>query len=158
LFNNVIIIIIIIIITIIIIVVVVVVIIIIIVILALVCSAARSPLQTLAKNGILSAPVLIAPDLEDLGELREEQPRPQLLGWVDVNDIVRAFVKCANLTTSMLSSKTIVHACICIVFQAPYCINSCVSACFPLWDVHGKTSMQTWCAKSECRRLNHKNV
>ena len=51
--------------------------------------------QTLAKHGILSAPVLIAPDLEDLGELREEQPRPQLLGWVDVNDVVRAFIECA---------------------------------------------------------------
>lgn len=62
-------------------------------------SLVRSPclpcVQTLAKNGILSAPVLIAPDLEDLGELRTEQPRPQLLGWVDVNDIVRAFIECA---------------------------------------------------------------
>jgi hypothetical protein len=54
-------------------------------------------MQTLAKHDILSAPILISPDLEDLGELREEPPRPQLLGWVDVNDIVREYVKSAIL-------------------------------------------------------------
>lgn len=52
-------------------------------------------MQKLAQHRILSAPVLIAPDVEDVGDLAAEAPRSQLLGWVDVNDIVREFVKSA---------------------------------------------------------------
>lgn len=52
-------------------------------------------MQKLAQHRILSAPVLIAPDVEDVGDMSAEAPRSQLLGWVDVNDIVREFVKSA---------------------------------------------------------------
>eukprot|EP00892_Ulva_mutabilis_P000859 jgi/Ulvmu1/10774/UM069_0008.1 len=63
-------------------------------------------MKILAKNSILSAPVVISPDLEDLSELRAEQPRPQLLGWLDVNDIVREFVKSVG---EKLEGKNMLH-------------------------------------------------
>jgi hypothetical protein len=62
--------------------------------------------QVLSKNGILSAPVLVSPDLEDLAELHEEEPKPELLGWVDVNDIVRELVDSAFL---LAGSSGIAH-------------------------------------------------
>lgn len=63
-------------------------------------------MKILAQNSILSAPVVISPDLEDLSELRVEQPRPQLLGWLDVNDIVREFVKSVE---DKLEGKNMLH-------------------------------------------------
>lgn len=49
----------------------------------------RTGLLTLAKHQILSAPLVLSPDLEDLnaGDMS-----PSLLGWLDVSDILRALI------------------------------------------------------------------
>ncbi|KAL4421528.1 hypothetical protein ABPG75_010819 [Micractinium tetrahymenae] len=48
-------------------------------------------LKTLAKSEILSAPMVIAPDIEEVAGGGEMSP--QLLGWIDVADILRAFLQ-----------------------------------------------------------------
>ena len=51
--------------------------------------------QVLAKHRILSAPLVMSPSLEDLdsGGLDEGSTAPALLGWCDVNDILRALLQ-----------------------------------------------------------------
>lgn len=49
--------------------------------------------QILAKRRVLSAPLVISPGLEDTESLVPGEPSPSLLGWVDINDIVRFFLK-----------------------------------------------------------------
>lgn len=53
--------------------------------------------QELAIHQILSAPVIVAPGLEDMEEEGDSWD-PTLLGWLDVRDILAAFVqrKCAD--------------------------------------------------------------
>ena len=48
-------------------------------------------LKTLAQHHILSAPMIIEPDIEEVqgGSLSG----PQLLGWIDVADVLRAFLQ-----------------------------------------------------------------
>lgn len=48
-------------------------------------------LQALAKHEILSAPMVVAPDLEEIGD---GNTSPSLLGWIDIADILRAFLAC----------------------------------------------------------------
>lgn len=56
----------------------------------------NAALAKLAKHGILSAPMVLSPDLEDLEEAGAagEGPElaPQLLGWVDVAAILRGLL------------------------------------------------------------------
>lgn len=47
-------------------------------------------LQILAKHDILSAPLVLLPSFEDGGDINLS---PQLLGWLDVQDILMAFLK-----------------------------------------------------------------
>ncbi|GLI69924.1 hypothetical protein VaNZ11_014652 [Volvox africanus] len=49
-------------------------------------------LQLLAKRHILSAPLVIIPGLEDLSPDDESSALPQLIGWVTVESILRAFL------------------------------------------------------------------
>ena len=60
--------------------------------------------QVLARAGILSAPVFISPDLEDMGQghILETQPQRELLGWLDMNDILRFFLDRAYCLMSVL--------------------------------------------------------
>ncbi len=51
--------------------------------------APLSHLQTLAKNEILSAPLVMQPGIDDGGDLNLS---PQLLGWLDIQDILRSFL------------------------------------------------------------------
>ena len=51
-------------------------------------------LQILAKKGILSAPIVVEPELEEFESLNEEtELTPQLLGWLDISDVLRAFLE-----------------------------------------------------------------
>ena len=43
----------------------------------------------LARHGILSAPLVLSPDIE---EVQDGGMSPQLLGWLDVADVLRAFL------------------------------------------------------------------
>lgn len=47
-------------------------------------------LKTLAKHNILSAPMVMYPDIE---EVQGGDMSPQLLGWIDVADVMRAFLQ-----------------------------------------------------------------
>ena len=55
----------------------------------------RTPIpQILAKRGILSAPIVVEPELEEFESLNEEtELTPQLLGWLDISDVLRAFLE-----------------------------------------------------------------
>lgn len=46
-------------------------------------------LKVLAANSILSAPMVLMPDIEDSSEL---ETSPSLLGWVDIGDIMKALL------------------------------------------------------------------
>lgn len=47
--------------------------------------------QALARRKVLSAPLVVAPALEDLGS--DDPPDgPSLLGWVDVADVLRGLL------------------------------------------------------------------
>ena len=84
--------------------------------------------QKLAQHRILSAPVLIAPDVEDVGDLAAEAPRSQLLGWVDVNDIVREFVKSALRPD--LFARVRISACeLALDLCARLCATTCRRVC-----------------------------
>lgn len=48
-------------------------------------------LKSMSKSQILSAPMVIAPDIEEVAGGGEMSP--QLLGWIDVADILRAFLQ-----------------------------------------------------------------
>jgi hypothetical protein len=50
-------------------------------------------LQVLAKHKILSAPLLIYPGLEDEEGMEERETSPQLLGWIDIVDLLRSLVE-----------------------------------------------------------------
>ena len=52
-------------------------------------------LQELAKHRILSAPLVITPDLEDVQDmpLRDPDANPTLVGWVDIPDILTALLQ-----------------------------------------------------------------
>lgn len=54
-------------------------------------NTAASHFQALAKHEILSAPMVVAPDLEEIGD---GNTSPSLLGWIDIADILRAFLQC----------------------------------------------------------------
>ncbi|KAL6783677.1 hypothetical protein ACKKBF_B05405 [Auxenochlorella protothecoides x Auxenochlorella symbiontica] len=63
-------------------------------------------MQILAKRGILSAPIVLEPDLEEMGGLPEERElSPQLLGWLDVSDILRAFLDHLKRGGDLVPSK-----------------------------------------------------
>uniref|UniRef100_A0A383VM92 CBS domain-containing protein n=1 Tax=Tetradesmus obliquus TaxID=3088 RepID=A0A383VM92_TETOB len=49
-------------------------------------------LKTLARHNILSAPLVVSPGLEDVESLSPGESAPQLLGWLDVKDIIKAFL------------------------------------------------------------------
>jgi CBS domain-containing protein len=49
-------------------------------------------LQQLARYKILSAPVVLSPDLEDLEGGGDNNLSPQLLGWIDVADVLQALL------------------------------------------------------------------
>lgn len=51
-------------------------------------------LQLLAKHNVLSAPVVVSPGLEDIESLTPGESAPQMLGWLDVRDIMGAFLSC----------------------------------------------------------------
>ncbi|KAI3429675.1 hypothetical protein D9Q98_005760 [Chlorella vulgaris] len=62
-------------------------------------------LKTLSQHKILSAPMVISPDIE---EVQGGEMSPQLLGWIDVADVLRAFLQHLNdaghqLPTQMLA-------------------------------------------------------
>lgn len=64
----------------------------------------------LARRGILSAPLVLSPDLE---EVQDGSMSPQLLGWLDVADVLRAFLdhlrnhtKGKELPTKVTRSRT----------------------------------------------------
>ncbi|EFN59772.1 hypothetical protein CHLNCDRAFT_133443 [Chlorella variabilis] len=68
-------------------------------------------LKTLAKNGILSAPMVISPDIE---EVQGGSMSPQLLGWIDVADVLRGFLQHLQeagheLPTQMLKLMTLLE-------------------------------------------------
>eukprot|EP00882_Tetradesmus_deserticola_P002217 GHRQ01002369.1.p1 GENE.GHRQ01002369.1~~GHRQ01002369.1.p1 ORF type:complete len:201 (+),score=44.80 GHRQ01002369.1:209-811(+) len=69
-------------------------------------------LKTLARHKILSAPLVVSPGLEDVESLSPGESAPQLLGWLDVKDIVKAFLaflhehKGPSLPTNMLALMT----------------------------------------------------
>eukprot|EP00195_Chlamydomonas_chlamydogama_P014669 CAMPEP_0202900886 /NCGR_PEP_ID=MMETSP1392-20130828/12091_1 /ASSEMBLY_ACC=CAM_ASM_000868 /TAXON_ID=225041 /ORGANISM="Chlamydomonas chlamydogama, Strain SAG 11-48b" /LENGTH=388 /DNA_ID=CAMNT_0049587343 /DNA_START=36 /DNA_END=1199 /DNA_ORIENTATION=- len=68
-------------------------------------------LQTLAKRKVLSAPVVVAPGLEDLERLEPDATGPSLLGWVDVRDVMHGLLshlkeKHEKLPTNMLLLMT----------------------------------------------------
>ena len=57
-------------------------------------SPTRAPsVQELAEHQILSAPVIVAPGLEDMEKEEGDSWDPTLLGWLDVRDILAAFVQ-----------------------------------------------------------------
>ncbi|KAK9818373.1 hypothetical protein WJX72_011551 [[Myrmecia] bisecta] len=75
-------------------------------------------LKELALNNILSAPLVVAPDLEDLvdpdSSNADQYAAPSLLGWVDVHDILRAFLRHLEegekpIPTKMLQLMTILE-------------------------------------------------
>jgi 5'-AMP-activated protein kinase regulatory gamma subunit len=49
-------------------------------------------LKVLARHAILSAPIVMYPDLEEVGSSEGVSLSPQLLGWVDVGDILRGLL------------------------------------------------------------------
>ncbi len=52
-------------------------------------------LQAMAKIKVLSAPLVINPSLEDMDEDRDDNsapPCPQLIGWIDIADILRNLI------------------------------------------------------------------
>lgn len=64
-------------------------------------------IKVLAKQHVLSAPLIIAPGLEDVESLGGASAGPSLIGWIDVHDIMSAFLrhlhdKKQKLPTSML--------------------------------------------------------
>lgn len=59
-------------------------------------------LSILAKKHILSAPLVVFPGLEDSGCTDGEDPQPQLIGWVTVESILKAF-----LSRKLLSVKRV---------------------------------------------------
>ncbi|KAF8071153.1 hypothetical protein HT031_001235 [Scenedesmus sp. PABB004] len=69
-------------------------------------------LKLLARHHILSAPLVVNPGLEDVeGMAPGESASPQLLGWLDVKDIIRAFLAYlhehkAKLPSNMLALMT----------------------------------------------------
>lgn len=64
-------------------------------------------LKKLAKHKILSAPMVMEPGIE---EISNGDQSPQLLGWIDISDILRAFLdhlqQAGTLPTNMLSLMT----------------------------------------------------
>ena len=67
-------------------------------------------LVTLADNRLLSAPIVVEPEIEDGGGAMDIDGAPTLFGWLDIRDIVTAllnFVESKNtehkLPTMMLS-------------------------------------------------------
>eukprot|EP00891_Asterochloris_glomerata_P005954 jgi/Astpho2/5954/Aster-x0699 len=60
--------------------------------------------QELAIHQILSAPVIVAPGLEDMEEEGDSWD-PTLLGWLDVRDILAAFVQHVEQTTPELPTR-----------------------------------------------------
>ena len=54
---------------------------------------AACPAQALAARRVLSAPLVISPGLEDTEALVPGDPAPSLLGWIDIQDILRYFLK-----------------------------------------------------------------
>ncbi|GAB4822523.1 hypothetical protein N2152v2_009569 [Parachlorella kessleri] len=67
--------------------------------------------KALAKHEILSAPMVVAPDLEEIGD---GNTSPSLLGWIDVADILRAFLTFLQrsgkpLPTKMLALMTVLE-------------------------------------------------
>lgn len=61
-------------------------------------------LEELAIHQILSAPVIVAPGLEDMEEEGDSWD-PTLLGWLDVRDILAAFVQHVEQTTPELPTR-----------------------------------------------------
>jgi hypothetical protein len=56
-------------------------------------------LQELAKHKILSAPIIIAPGLEDvLDAPSQEVANEALVGWLDIKDILEYLLKCKSGT------------------------------------------------------------
>ncbi|PSC68984.1 CBS domain [Micractinium conductrix] len=69
-------------------------------------------LKSLAKNEILSAPMVINPDIEEV--VGGGESSPQLLGWIDVADVLRAFLQHLHdaghkLPTQMLALMTLLE-------------------------------------------------
>jgi len=65
-------------------------------------------LGVLASNGILSAPMILMPEIEESADI---ETSPSLLGWIDVGDILKALLthlssKEEELPTAMLSLMT----------------------------------------------------
>ena len=64
-------------------------------------------MQEFNRARVLSAPVVISPDLEDLEEEtvpEERDSTPSLLGWVDVADLVEALISRAHASAVCLGS------------------------------------------------------
>ena len=52
-------------------------------------------MQELAQRRILSAPLILKPDLESIAE--EEGSEPTFLGWIDIATIFNAFLQGAQI-------------------------------------------------------------
>lgn len=65
-------------------------------------------MQVLARHRILSAPIVVSPGLEDVESLTPGDSGPSLLGWLDVNDVLRAFLQRMSMP-SLLPAGSICH-------------------------------------------------
>lgn len=68
-------------------------------------------LKLLARHDILSAPLVVSPGLEDIESLEPTETAASLVGWLDIKDIIKAFLAFLHehkhhLPTNMLSLMT----------------------------------------------------
>lgn len=65
--------------------------------------------QVLSQHDILSAPLVVSPGLEDtVSEAAPVSYGPSLLGWIDINDILNAFIT-RKLTARWVRRLLIIH-------------------------------------------------
>lgn len=78
-------------------------------------STIQEAMDAMKEANILSAPVVVSADVEDLGSGTAEMS-PQLLGWLSVSDLLKVFLdevrqkRCGALPTSMLALMALLEA------------------------------------------------
>eukprot|EP00879_Flechtneria_rotunda_P019905 GHRR01020922.1.p1 GENE.GHRR01020922.1~~GHRR01020922.1.p1 ORF type:complete len:202 (-),score=33.42 GHRR01020922.1:2464-3069(-) len=90
-------------------------------------------LQLLAEHNILSAPIVVSPGLEDVESLSPTESTPQLMGWCDVKDIIKAFLACELQPGS-----------VCWLLEGPWPVL------LLLCQESGVTRLAVWCASNTC--------
>ena len=66
-------------------------------------------MQELAQRRILSAPLVLKPDLESIAE-EGEGSDPTFLGWIDIATIFNAFLQGAKILGRMYAPLTLIIA------------------------------------------------